>query len=80
MLPASGSIWATTWSAATAASRPAISIWLATLFRVTAPDADDLEEQELLLLSRAEVEAALKAGEFKVMSWATAMALALLRI
>ena len=45
---------------------------------VAAPDADDLEEQELLLLSRAEVESALKAGEFKVMSWATAMALALL--
>jgi ADP-ribose pyrophosphatase len=46
----------------------------------TKPDADDLEEQELLLLSRAEVEAALKAGEFKVMGWAAAMALALLRV
>lgn len=39
--------------------------------------ADDLEEQELLLLSRAEVEAALAAGEFKVLAWATALALAL---
>lgn len=48
--------------------------------RVADPDADDLEEQELLLLSRDEVEAALRAGEFKVLSWATAMALALLRI
>ncbi|MBI5567522.1 MAG: NUDIX hydrolase, partial [Chloroflexi bacterium] len=35
--------------------------------------ADDLEEQELLLLSRAEVEAALADGEFKVMPWTTAV-------
>ena len=48
--------------------------------RVADPDADDLEEMELLFLSRDEVEAALKAGEFKVLSWATAMALALLRV
>lgn len=39
--------------------------------------ADDLEEQELLLLSRAEIEAALAAGEFKVLAWATVVALAL---
>ncbi|HOT92511.1 MAG TPA: NUDIX hydrolase [Anaerolineae bacterium] len=45
--------------------------------RVTEIDADDLEEQELLLLSRAEVEAALDAGEFKLLSWAAAVALAL---
>jgi ADP-ribose pyrophosphatase len=38
---------------------------------------DDLEEQELLLLSRAEVEAALAAGEFKVLAWAAVVALAL---
>ena len=31
--------------------------------RVAEPDADDLEEQELLHLSRAEIEAALAAGE-----------------
>ncbi len=43
-------------------------------------NADDLEEQEMLLLSRAELEAALAAGEFKVLAWATAVALALLRI
>ena len=42
--------------------------------------ADDLEEQELLLLSRAEVESALANGEFKVMPWTTAVALALLKI
>jgi ADP-ribose pyrophosphatase len=45
--------------------------------KVAEPDADDLEEQELLALSRAEVEAALLAGEIKVMSWATAVAIAL---
>jgi ADP-ribose pyrophosphatase len=42
--------------------------------------ADDLEEQELLLLSRTEVEAALQAGDFKVLGWATAIALALLAL
>ncbi|MEZ4729379.1 MAG: NUDIX hydrolase [Caldilineaceae bacterium] len=41
--------------------------------------ADDLEEQTLLLLTRADVEAALQAGDFKVLAWATAVALALLR-
>jgi len=46
--------------------------------RVAQPDADDLEEQELLLLSRPEVQAALAAGEFKVLPWATVIALALL--
>jgi ADP-ribose pyrophosphatase len=42
--------------------------------------ADDLEEQQLLRLSRAEVEAALAAGEFKVLAWAAVIALALQRI
>jgi ADP-ribose pyrophosphatase len=45
--------------------------------RVADPIADDLEEQELLLLSRSEVEAALDAGEFKVLAWALNVALAL---
>ncbi|MBN1261698.1 MAG: NUDIX hydrolase [Anaerolineae bacterium] len=40
-------------------------------------DADDLEEQELLLLTRPEAEAALTAGEFKLLPWAAVMALAL---
>ncbi len=40
-------------------------------------DADDLEEQELLLLSRAEVETALDAGEFKLATWTAVVALAL---
>ena len=45
--------------------------------QVAQPAADDLEEQELLSMTRAEVEDALLAGEFKVMSWATVVALAL---
>jgi ADP-ribose pyrophosphatase len=40
-------------------------------------DADDLEDQELLWLSPSEVEAALDAGEFKLLPWAAAVALAL---
>jgi ADP-ribose pyrophosphatase len=43
-------------------------------------DADDLEEQELLMLSRAEIQTALLEGEFKVVSWATAVALGLLTL
>lgn len=42
--------------------------------------ADDLEEQELLLLTRAEMAASLAAGKFQVLPWATAIALALLWI
>jgi ADP-ribose pyrophosphatase len=48
--------------------------------RVAEPDADDLEEQQLLCLSRSEIEAALAAGEFKVLGWTTAVALALLNM
>lgn len=48
--------------------------------RVGEPIPDDLEEQQLLLLSRAEVEAALAAGEFKALPWATAVALTLLHL
>ncbi|MCZ7587377.1 MAG: NUDIX hydrolase [Gaiella sp.] len=48
--------------------------------KVAEPGADDLEEQELLLLTRAEVEAALLAGELQVLSWAAAVALALVAL
>ena len=48
--------------------------------RVAEPISDDLEEQQLLHLSRSEVEAALAAGEFKVLAWATIFALALLQM
>jgi len=47
--------------------------------KVSAPDSDDLEEQELLLLSREQIESALRAGEFKVLAWASIMALALIQ-
>jgi ADP-ribose pyrophosphatase len=47
--------------------------------QVVEPDADDLEEQEMLRLSRAEVEAAVARGAFKVLPWQALMALALLR-
>ena len=45
--------------------------------QVAQPDSDDLEDQELLLLSRDEIEAALRAGEFKVVAWAAVVAMAL---
>lgn len=44
---------------------------------ITARNADDLEEQELILLTRSELETALTRGEFKVLAWAAAIALAL---
>ena len=40
-------------------------------------DSDDLEEQEMLLLSRRELEAALVSGEFKILAWAAAVSFAL---
>jgi len=42
--------------------------------------SDDLEEQELLILSRKELEDAVASGAFRVLSWETNAALALLRI
>ena len=39
--------------------------------------ADDLEEQQMLLLTRAEVAQALAAGEFQVLPWTACVALAL---
>jgi len=45
--------------------------------QVAQPNSDDLEEQELLLLSQDGVRRALAAGEFKVLAWAAAMGLAL---
>jgi len=44
---------------------------------VTPRDADDLEEQELLLLTRDEIEKALEKGEIKVLAWAATVAFAL---
>lgn len=47
------------------------------VFRAGDRESDDLEEQELVLLDRAGVEVALARGEFKVLPWAAAVALAL---
>ncbi len=47
--------------------------------KVKEPDSDDLEEQDLLILSRAEIEAAVARGAFKVLPWQAIMAMALLR-
>jgi ADP-ribose pyrophosphatase len=56
-------------------------LFLARRARYVQPvDADDLEEQELVLLTREELAAALAAGEFKVLPWAANVALALLRL
>jgi ADP-ribose diphosphatase len=48
--------------------------------KICEPHSDDLEEQELLILDRDEVLSALKAGEFKELSWAAAVALALVHL
>ncbi len=48
--------------------------------QVTEPNSDDLEEQELLLLDLDEFEQAVIQGEFKVFSWTTTAALALMHL
>ena len=48
--------------------------------RVAGPDSDDLEAQEAVLLTPAEVETALVSGDVKVLGWATLFALALRRL
>lgn len=45
--------------------------------RVSEPQSDDLEEQQLVLLTRKQIEDALAGGDFKVLPWATIIALAL---
>jgi ADP-ribose pyrophosphatase len=45
--------------------------------QVAERNADDLEEQHLLLLTRAEVEAALQRGDFKALPWLAIIVLAL---
>jgi ADP-ribose pyrophosphatase len=41
------------------------------------PNSDDLEDQELITLNRAELETALRAGDFKVLAWSAVVALSL---
>ena len=45
--------------------------------QIATPDSDDLEDQELLLLSRRELENALNAGEFKILAWSAVVAMSL---
>ena len=48
--------------------------------QVSEIDSDDLEEQEMLFLSREELEVALSEGKFKILAWAAAVAFALRRL
>ncbi|NMC29874.1 MAG: NUDIX hydrolase [Pelolinea sp.] len=45
--------------------------------QVTEPNSDDLEDQELLLLSQNEIEDALKSGEFKILAWSAVVSMSL---
>jgi ADP-ribose pyrophosphatase len=45
--------------------------------RVAEPITDDLEDQQLVVLSRSEIAAALQAGEFKVLAWSAVVAMSL---
>jgi ADP-ribose pyrophosphatase len=45
--------------------------------QVAEPNSDDLEDQEMLFLSRDELEQALRTGEFKILAWSAVVALAL---
>lgn len=47
--------------------------------KITERNADDLEAQEIVFLSRDDLQAALLKGEFKVIAWAMGVALALLQ-
>jgi ADP-ribose pyrophosphatase len=48
--------------------------------QVAEPDADDLEEMEVVWLDESELEAALASGSFGCLSWAMTVALALLSL
>ena len=41
------------------------------------PDSDDLEDQELIILDRHEIEEAYRAGEFNILSWSAVVAMSL---
>lgn len=45
--------------------------------QVVEPNSDDLEDQELLFLTRSELEHALNAGEFKILAWSAVVAMSL---
>lgn len=48
--------------------------------QVAEPNSGDLEEQELVFLSRAELRHAYLAGDFKMLSWSATVGLALARL
>lgn len=48
--------------------------------KIQSPIQDDLEEQELLLLTRDELEQALDSNKFAIMPWTAAVALALRKL
>lgn len=53
-------------------------LYLARHVRLEYPiDSDDLEPQEIVLMSRTEIEGALSGGEFKILAWAAAVSFAL---
>jgi len=45
--------------------------------KVAEPDSDDLEDQELLYLSRSEIEEAYRVGAFHILSWSAVVAMSL---
>ena len=45
--------------------------------KIAEPDSDDLEEQELLLMSFEEIKQSVLNGEFKVLSWTSGVLLAI---
>ena len=45
--------------------------------KVAEPNSDDLEDQELLFLSKSEIENALREGEFKILAWSAVVAMSL---
>lgn len=45
--------------------------------KVSEPNSDDLEDQELLFLSKSEIENALREGEFKILAWSAVVAMSL---
>jgi ADP-ribose pyrophosphatase len=49
-------------------------------YRRSDPHSDDLEEQDLMQLTRSRLEDALDAGEFKILAWAMVVALGLRHI
>ncbi|MDH5507073.1 MAG: NUDIX hydrolase [Anaerolineae bacterium] len=45
--------------------------------QVAEPNSDDLEDQQLLFLTRSEIENALHAGEFNILAWSAVVAMSL---